>query len=562
VTLTPTAASNSAAVTIPINLVVSSTALIQVSPSELTFSFAPGAATSQTQTLAVTSTGDALTYSAISGAPWLSIGPTTGTTPANVNVTANVAGMQAGVYTGSLTVLTQGGNSQTIPVRLTIASGTLALDKNTLEFSQPAGASAPAAQVVNVRSSAGSQLPFSVAPFGAGVASWLTVTPTQGTTPQAVNISVNGTNLVPGVYTGGVVIQAPGASNTPQTVQVVFNVGQAQSMTLSRNTLNISTPQGQSATETVRVEGSAPNMTYTTQVATSTGGQWLTVTPANGSIPQNLTITATPTNLTPGSYTGTVTVSSPGVPVPQVITVNLNVGRPVPATAQILNAASSLAQPIAPGEMIAIKGSNLGPVNAVQFQAPGGRVETSLGGTRVLFDGIEAPILYAQANQVNAIVPYEVANRVSTRMVVDVQGTRTEPLELRVADVAPAIFTASTTGTGQGAILNQDLTINTAQRPAAKGSVIAVYGTGEGQTNPPGATGTISNVVRRAIPIVTATVGGVPAIVEYAGSAPGLVSGVFQVNLRLPENIPSGAVPVVLRFATAETPAGVPVAVK
>jgi len=107
--------------------------------------------------------------------------------------------------------------------------------------------------------------------------------------------------------------------------------------------------------------------------------------------------------------------------------------------------------------------------------------------------------------------------------------------------------------------LNQDgVTVNGPGTAAAKGSVVSVYMTGEGQTSPAGMTGAIAPVNvpapwKQPLLKVTATVGSLPALVEYYGSAPGLVSGVMQVNVQIPANAPSGAVPIVITLTDAST---------
>src|SRR5262249_25245616 len=156
--------------------------------------------------------------------------------------------------------------------------------------------------------------------------------------------------------------------------------------------------------------------------------------------------------------------------------------------------------------------------------------------TRVLFDGIPGPMVFASATQVNAIVPYEIGGRLNVSVQVEFQGVRSPAIVLRVADTAPGIFTLSASctgggnGAGQGAILNQNFSINCATNPAAKGSVVQIFGTGEGDTNPRGATGFIIPAsgtdlrLPRQLATLAVTIGGQPAEVLYAGSAPGLVS--------------------------------------
>ena len=141
-----------------------------------------------------------------------------------------------------------------------------------------------------------------------------------------------------------------------------------------------------------------------------------------------------------------------------------------------------------------------------------------------------------------------------------------------VIPVAPGIYTLNMAGSGQGAVFNQDgRTVNGPNTPAAKGSVIALYATGEGTTAPQGVDGAITpsdgSQLKHPLATVTATVGGIPATVFYSGSAPGIVNGISQINVQIPGNAPSGSnVPILLIFTTsgyaAGTQPGVTVAVQ
>ena len=144
----------------------------------------------------------------------------------------------------------------------------------------------------------------------------------------------------------------------------------------------------------------------------------------------------------------------------------------------------------------------------------------------------------------SGIATYSVAGAQKTTMVVTSNGVSSTPVSLNVTDAVPAIFTADASGKGQAAALNQDNSVNGASNPAAVGSVVAMYGTG-------GGTLTTDALPRLALP-VTATVGGVPAIVYYAGVAPGLVQGAMQVNVLIPDGVtPGPAVPVAIMVGSA-----------
>ena len=122
-----------------------------------------------------------------------------------------------------------------------------------------------------------------------------------------------------------------------------------------------------------------------------------------------------------------------------------------------------------------------------------GRVATTLAGVQVLFNGLAAPLIYVSATQTAAVVPYELTPRTDATVQIVYQGVRSNALSVPVAVSAPGIFTQTQTGAGAGAIINQDGTVNSAANPAAKGSVIAIYATGEGQTIPSGINGKINN---------------------------------------------------------------------
>ena len=230
-----------------------------------------------------------------------------------------------------------------------------------------------------------------------------------------------------------------------------------------------------------------------------------------------------------------------------------------PVIASLVNGASYLPGPVSPGENVLALGTDLGP----PFPAGGsvtsdGKVVGAVSDTQLLFDGVSAPILYAWGQRTSVMVPYEVAGRPTTTVQVVYQGVQSDTLIYDVAQAAPGIYAQDGTGMGAGAILNQDgVTLNSPETPAPKGSVVAVYMTGGGVTAPATDTGTILPVNEPVLPAlaakVTCTVGGVPATITYAGSAPGLVSGMNQINIKIPATAPSGPeVPLVISLASSD----------
>lgn len=232
----------------------------------------------------------------------------------------------------------------------------------------------------------------------------------------------------------------------------------------------------------------------------------------------------------------------------------------------VVNAASNIGGAVAPGEIVVIYGVDIGPPDLMGLHVDeDGRVARELGGVRVLFDDIPAPLIYVWENQVSAVVPYGIQDRAETRLRIEVDSESSNTVTLPVAAAAPAIFSVDFTGRGQGAILNQDgVTVNSSANPAEKGSVVAIYCTGEGTTTPEVPDGEV--ILPPALPVpvlpVTAEVGGVPAKIWYAGSAPYMVAGVMQVNVEIPQSAPSGDVPVVIRVGEFATQEGITVAVR
>jgi len=232
--------------------------------------------------------------------------------------------------------------------------------------------------------------------------------------------------------------------------------------------------------------------------------------------------------------------------------------------AALTSAASYLAGSVAPGEIVTLFGSGIGPDAGTGTTLDStGLVTTFLAGTRVLFDGQPSPMIFAQAGQVNAVVPYGVAGRSSVQVQLEAQGQKSNAVTAQVAQAAPGIFTLDSSGTGQAAALNQDNSLNSASNPAPRGSIISLFATGTGQTDPPGTDGKpAAPPLPAPILPVTIEIAGVNAEILYAGSAPGLVAGVLQANVRIPEHAATGsAAPLVLRSGGAQSQPGVTIAI-
>lgn len=572
-----TAVANSP-VTIPLTLQVTAGTL-SVSPTTLSFSQLAGAPASAAQNVQVSSNGQQLSFTAVastnSSLNWLSVSPASGTTNGNFLVTADGSKLTPGTYTGFITVTAAGpggspvaGNPATVQVTLVVSAGAISATPASLTFTQAAGGAAPAAQTVTVSGTPG-PINFTVGAAAAGGGAWLTATPANGSTPGTIQVSASAGTLGVGQYTGTVTITAPAASGSPISIPVTLNVVASQVITATPATLTfnyvIGTPVP--AAQQVQATTTGSSIPLSMTAGTKDGANWLSVTPAAAATPAALAVAVSPQTLAAGTYTGAITISSPNAAIPATVAVTLTVAAvPTPVINAIANAASFANASLAPGENIVIFGSGIGPATLVGLHVTNGVVDTLVGGTRVLFDGVAAPVIYASAIQTSVMVPYGVANRTSTNVQVEFLGVQSAAHAFTLIQTTPGIYTLNQAGTGPGATLNQDGSVNGAAKPAAKGSVVAVYMTGEGQTTPVGADGAVIPVdgsgLKNPNLAVTATVGGIPATVLYAGSAPGIVSGVMQVNVQIPAGAPSGSNALVIAVGTTPSQSGVTVAVQ
>jgi uncharacterized protein (TIGR03437 family) len=222
---------------------------------------------------------------------------------------------------------------------------------------------------------------------------------------------------------------------------------------------------------------------------------------------------------------------------------------------QIASAAGGFPGQVAPGEILSLYGQGIGPDTALPAHLTGGRVDTTLGGVQVLFDGVPAPILLSGYFQVNVQVPYELAGHAKTLVQLVYREVPSNTVELEIAAAAPAIFTTFAGGSDALA-LNADGTINGPGNPAPRGSIIAIFATGAGQTTPPSATGVPAAVAPESLK-ASLSIAGQPAEILYAGPAPTLV-GVAQINARIPATLnDSSRAALVLTVGAAASRTGV-----
>jgi uncharacterized protein (TIGR03437 family) len=207
----------------------------------------------------------------------------------------------------------------------------------------------------------------------------------------------------------------------------------------------------------------------------------------------------------------------------------------------VVSAASFAHGAAAPGEIVAIFGSNLGPSTGVSnggYDPTTGALPTALGEVGVSFDGQAAPLFFVRNDQINVQVPYEVAGKTSTSVVVTYRGTASAAVGVPVAVARPGIFGYN----GRALILNSMTgAVIDASHPISRGGWVTIYGTGQGLVDPAVATGKPA----AASPLSMARnpqakIGGRATPIDFAGMTPGYV-GLLQINLQVPLDAPTGS---------------------
>jgi len=529
-----------------------------------TFSSLNGA-TPATQLLSVTaSTTTYYTASASSSGNWLSLSALSGYTNSNITVSVNPSGLTVAgsPYYGTIT-LAANGIQQQVQVTLVVSSsstggGNVTVSMPSLSFTYTVGGSAPAAQALQVTSASGSSpVTFTIA----SSATWLSAGVTNGTslnTPVTFTVAiVTPITLVASSTPYSATITITPNGGTVVTIPVTLTVQAAATVTATATPLTFTFQAGGTdpTPQTVSVSGGGQSLGFTAQV--TAGSNWLSVSPLSGTTPTTgtatLTVTATPleASLGVGTYYATLLVSGTDTGTGSTsINVTLSVIAPLPTINSVVNAASFLKGAVSPGEIVTLFGLNMGPVAAAYatVDPSTGKLATTIGGVQVLFNGTNAPMIYASATQISVIVPYEMAPYASPSVWVKFLGQTSNAYALTSATTAPGLFTQNAQGSGPGAILNQNFSLNGPGNPAAKGSIVMVYMTGEGQTSPASVTGaiTIPNLPPPQVtpsPLLTSIgvlINGQPALWTYAGEAPGLAAGLLQLNVQIPQTAQSG----------------------
>jgi uncharacterized protein (TIGR03437 family) len=488
----------------------------------------------------VITAGAGCPWSAASDSSWLTINSgAIGAGPASISWSA--AANTGGTRSANITI---GGQSYPV-TQLGAGVAALTLSQTAFMFSADWSSTSPvAAQTFSVKSGSG---PFTVA----ATSPWITVTAASST---MFSVSVNPGSLAAGTNLGSVNVTA--ADGQIQSVTVTLTIAPKVVISPSPVTLQYG-PGDPLPSATISVA----NGTSSTSAFSVSGQGLANATPSSGFLPASIQVS--PSSIAGvGSYSTNLTIyiGNQYYQVPVKITV---LGAPVSVTA-ITSASDFSRGAVAPGEIVVLWGSGLGPATLAAYTpSQTGAVPTKLFGTTVTFNNYVAPLLYTSAGAVGAIVPYEVAGQSSANVVVSYNGSVSAVFTQSLAPTAPHFFSTTNAPAGQLLAVNSDYSPNSKANPAPAGSVVVLYATGEGVTSPPGIDGTtVGSRLTQPLANVTATIGGQPADVLYAGGSPGLIEGLLQINLRIPAGTPPGNPLVSLQIGAAAIPPGGTIAVK
>jgi uncharacterized protein (TIGR03437 family) len=213
-----------------------------------------------------------------------------------------------------------------------------------------------------------------------------------------------------------------------------------------------------------------------------------------------------------------------------------------------LSSASYRGGMAAPGELLVLFGNGMS-IAPLLLTAPirEGAIPAAWSPLTVSIDGVNAPVLYANTDQASIFTPFGLRPNSIATMRLRMRGRLFPPWTLRIAPAKVGIYTLDGTGSGGAAALNADGSLHSSQRPAPRGGVIVFFGTGFGAVEPASGDGQVATGAAQARATVEAWADATQLEVLYAGNAPGLVAGVGQMNLQLPESLSPGMHEVVIR---------------
>ncbi|MBI4839219.1 MAG: hypothetical protein HY806_08810 [Nitrospirae bacterium] len=246
---------------------VDSYTVMGVSPLVLLFEGQQGGSL-QAQNVEVSNTGTGtLNWTASASDSWITLSQTSGSTlpsqAAIINVGINLAGLLAGTYSGTVTVMAESGVTEVVSISLTVTPppAVLSVNPSSLDYTSLNG-SAPSAQTLAIENTGGGTLNWN-ATSNSG---WIALNKYSGTAPDTVTVSVDTAGLSAGTYVGTITVTANGATGSPANIIVTLNVIAYGTINVTTNraaaTFTISGPASYSGSGTSMTATDAPPGTY------------------------------------------------------------------------------------------------------------------------------------------------------------------------------------------------------------------------------------------------------------------------------------------------------------
>ncbi len=376
-------------------------------------------------------------------------------------------------------------------------------------------------------------------------------------TPKDVALDAAGNLYIAGSAGGEAYVRrvspALGPVANPTSASFAFSIGGA-------------TP----ASQTVSVTSSGAAFSFTAAASTSSGGNWLSVSPSGGTTPASLTVSVNPAGVPGGTYQGAITVTPSGSGLSTLsFAVTLAVtgaGAPVITSGGIVNATGYQAK-LAPDTVFVIFGSGMGPASLTAGSAP--NYPAALGGTSVTFTpstggaAVAAKMVYSSGGQIAGLLPSAIAPG-TYAVRVTYNGLTSAPQNVTVVARSFGIATSNSAGTGtaqatignvnSGISLTRFTTGSTAfsgltwtLTPAHPGDTLVLWGTGGGADAANDSGGTSGDQTTAGG--FSVVVGGRALTPQYAGASSGY-PGLWQINFTLPSDITPGC------FTSAQVSAG------
>jgi uncharacterized protein (TIGR03437 family) len=316
--------------------------LLSATPNPLVFNLQAGNVTKSNMLLSVFTNLASLPYTAstsmslAAGLNWLSVSSTSGSAPTTIVVTVDPSVLPPGTFTGSVTIKapTASPNQIVIPVTANIQSAgaaVLSVSATPITFSLATGGSGSLVQRTVANTGAGF-LAYTAAVDPANPASWLTVSPSGGSvsvsTPDTLNITASPGSMAAGTYGSDILVSGNGSV---VRIPVTMTVGPAGAQILvSQAGLGFTgvAGGGSPSPQTFGILNSGVgSLNWTATATTLSGGNWLQLTPASGTVNRPLldvsmvTVSVNTSILGPGDYYGKIVIGGDALNTGQIVTV-------------------------------------------------------------------------------------------------------------------------------------------------------------------------------------------------------------------------------------------------